>query len=344
MSFVGGVGYSNIDLIYSGLDRLPDKGEEIFARGFSMQFGGGIPATMINLSRLGVESRIITFAGHDLFSEFVKKTLNSYPVKTVNLYKGNKMPVVLSSTLLYCGDRSFISYTDGMDLNDAVMDEVYENLKGAYVVDMHVGFLDVYKRLKKDGCIQIFDTGWEDDLTLEKYRDTSLYVLADPPYFKQVDDISSKKISRLFSILRDTFSYVVVDTSGGFDNKAMTALENSDLIFLAAIVNLPAIRNCQRCLELFEKLGFEEDKVQVLINRYMENDEIKAEDVEEVLGKKLYWKIPNNYFTMMSAINKGVPVSDINPDSNVALSYKNLALMVSDSVYRQKLTKKLGRV
>ena len=25
MSFVGGVGYSNIDLIYSGLDRLPDK-------------------------------------------------------------------------------------------------------------------------------------------------------------------------------------------------------------------------------------------------------------------------------------------------------------------------------
>lgn len=44
---------------------------------------------------------------------------------------------------------------------------------------------------------------------------------------------------------------------------------------------------------------------------------------------------------MMSAINKGVPVSEINPDSNVALSYKNLALMVSDSVYRQKLMKSL---
>ena len=76
----------------------------------------------------------------------------------------------------------------------------------------------------------------------------------------------------------------------------------------------------------------------------MENDEIKAEDVEEVLGRKIYWKIPNNYFSMMSAINKGVPVSEINPDSNVAVSYKNLALMVSDSVYRQKLMKKLGRV
>lgn len=91
-------------------------------------------------------------------------------------------------------------------------------------------------------------------------------------------------------------------------------------------------------------MGFDDEKTQVLVNRYMENDEIKAEDVEEVLGRKIYWKIPNNYFSMMSAINKGVPVSEINPDSNVALSYKNLALMVSDSVYRQKLMKKLGRV
>lgn len=207
-------------------------------------------------------------------------------------------------------------------------------------------FFDLKPSFNISYMLQNLDKINEDFLlsTLEKYRDTSLYVLADPPYFKQVDDISSKEISRLFNILRDTFSYVVVDTSGGFDNKAMTALENSDLVFLVTIVNLPAIRNCQRCLELFEKLGFDEDKVQVLINRYMENDEINAEDVEEVLGKKLYWKIPNNYFTMMSAINKGVPVSDINPDSNVALSYKNLALMVSDSVYRQKLTKKLGRI
>lgn len=176
--------------------------------------------------------------------------------------------------------------------------------------------------------------------TMEKYKDTSLYILADPPYFKQVDDVPDKSITKLFEILRETFSYVIVDTSGSFDNKAIKALENSDLIFLTVIVNLPALRNCQRCLELFEKLGFDNEKVQILINRYMENDEIKAEDVEEVLGKKIYWKIPNNYFSMMSAINKGVPVSLINSDSNVALSYKNLALMVSDEIYRQKLSKR----
>ncbi len=207
-------------------------------------------------------------------------------------------------------------------------------------------FLDLKPSFNISYMLQNLDKINEDFLlsTLEKYKDTSLYVLADPPYFKQADNVSSKDITKLFNILRDTFSYVVVDTSGGFDSKAINALENSDLIFFVTIVNLPALRNCQRCMELFDKLGIEADKVQILINRYMENDEISADDVEEVLGKNIYWKIPNNYFTMMSAINKGVPVSYVNPDSNVALSYKNLALLVSDSIYRQNLAKKFGKV
>ena len=207
-------------------------------------------------------------------------------------------------------------------------------------------FLDLKPSFNISYMLQNLDKINEDFLlsTLEKYKDTSLYVLADPPYFKQADYFSDADITKLFNILRDTFSYVVVDTSGGFDSKALTALENSDLIFFVTIVNLPAVRNCQRCLELFAKLGFSDEKVQILINRYMENDEIKAEDVEEVIGKNIYWKIPNNYFTMMASINKGVPVCDVNQDSNVAQSYKNLALMVSDTVYRQKFSKNSGKV
>lgn len=172
--------------------------------------------------------------------------------------------------------------------------------------------------------------------TLEKYKETSLYILADPPYFKQTEKFSLEKISKLFEVLRNTFSYVIIDTSGGVDNRALKALELSDMVLLVTIVNLPALRNCQRCLEMLESLNFDKNKIQILINRYMENDEITTKDIEEVLGKNIYWKIPNNYFTMMSAINKGVPVSEINPDSNVALSYKNLALMVSDSLYHQR--------
>jgi len=179
--------------------------------------------------------------------------------------------------------------------------------------------------------------------SLEKYKETSLYVLADPPYLEQAEDITAEQISALFDVLKQAFSYIVVDTSANFDGKTITALDHSDLILLITIVNLPAIRNCQRCLELFERLGYEKAKTKIILNRFMENDEIKVEDVEDVLGKKVYWKIPNNYFTIMSAINKGIPVGLINADSNISKSYRELAAMLSDNIYKQDFGKKISR-
>ena len=169
--------------------------------------------------------------------------------------------------------------------------------------------------------------------TMEKYKDTSLYILADSPKdLKNKNTISINSLTKFFDILRDTFSYVIVDTSGGFDPFALKAIELSDLAFLLLVVNLPSLRNCQRYLEMFDETN--DKKIKIIVNRYMENDEINSDEVEKILGKKLYWKIPNNYFTMMSANNKGVPVSTINPDSNVALNIKNLALNISEKNYR----------
>ena len=180
--------------------------------------------------------------------------------------------------------------------------------------------------------------------TMEKYKSTSLYVLADPPFFKQAADILPEHITKLFSMLKKTFSYIVVDAESSFDAKNIAALTESDLVFLVTIANLPALRNSQRCLELFERLGFDKNKTQILLNRYMENDEVSIDDIENVLERKVYWKIPNNYFTMMSSINKGIPVSDINPDSNVAKSYRDLALHLTDSIYRTNLIKRYENI
>lgn len=180
--------------------------------------------------------------------------------------------------------------------------------------------------------------------TFEKYKDLSLYVLADPPFFKQTVNISPKQILKLFNILKDTFSYIVVDAGAGFDSDNITVLSEADMLVLVTVANLPALRNSQRCLELFDKLGIDNTKINILLNRYMENDEVGLADVEKVLNKKIYWKIPNNYFTMMSAINKGVPVSIMNPDSNVAKSYKDLAMFITNNIFRNKLAKKYDNI
>ena len=117
--------------------------------------------------------------------------------------------------------------------------------------------------------------------------------------------------------------------------KTMKALSLSEMVLLLTTMDIPALRNCQRCLELFDSEDFEDDKVKILVNRFMETDDIKIEDVEKLLRKKVFWKIPNNYFTMMSANNLGVPAAEVNKESNVARSFKDLSILISDSIYKQ---------
>jgi len=168
--------------------------------------------------------------------------------------------------------------------------------------------------------------------SLEKYKDKELYILADPPNVEQAEEISSEDITSVLSMLKEMFAYVIVDTSSSFDIKTLTCLDISDTIILVSMVNLPSIRNCQRCMDLFQRLEYKSDKIKLIVNRFNEDEEISINDVEDALGHEVFWKIPNSYFSVMSAINKGVPISTIDPDSNIDVSFTELAAKLSDSV------------
>lgn len=172
MSFVAAVGSVNIDFMYSGMPRIPEEGEELYAKGFSLQMGGGSPATLINLSGLGVPVKISTWLGQDMFSDFAKSYFEKEGITPFNLYTGHGIPLNISTALITPSDRTFISYTDGYTIDEKTVQRIYENAKGAKVVQM-IGapeLLEVYAQLKQDGAVLVFDTGWEDDLSIQKYH------------------------------------------------------------------------------------------------------------------------------------------------------------------------------
>lgn len=171
--FVAGVGSTNIDLLYSGLDKLPKEGEEIYSKDFSLQLGGGVPATLINLGRLGVPAKIATELGQDLFSLFAADAFRKNGVQPLNLYKGNGMPLNITSAMITKNDRTFMSYGNSIvEATDYALDKVYEMCSGAKIVIMQAGgFLPVYKRLKEEGTILIFDSGWDENMSIESYKE-----------------------------------------------------------------------------------------------------------------------------------------------------------------------------
>jgi pilus assembly protein CpaE len=159
-----------------------------------------------------------------------------------------------------------------------------------------------------------------------------LYVLADPLQVEDAEEVTAEQINTLLTVLKSTFEYVIVDTPNVFDSRTLTAVDLADVLLLVSTVNLPSIRSTQRLLSLFRRLNYPEQKLRLIINRYATNDEITVEDVEETLEHPVYWKIPNAYQVVMSAINRGIPIQTVANSEAISQSFRDFARKLSGVV------------
>ncbi len=222
MSFVGAFGKLNVDLLYSGMPRIPNEGEEIYCKDFKVCLGGGLPATMINCSRLGIPAKIGTFLGDDMFSQFAKGELEKSGTN-YEVFESTGYPLNVTSAIITSTDRTFVSYGGTENYSDDMLGKIYNSLKGAKVVGMQESILPVYKELKKDGTILVLDTGYSDDMSFEKHKD--LIEIADY-YTPNIDETEkmtgTRDYKEALKILGEYFEKPIVKLGksgcAGYDN------------------------------------------------------------------------------------------------------------------------------
>ncbi len=177
----------------------------------------------------------------------------------------------------------------------------------------------------------------------DKYSNNELYLLSEPLTGELLSTIIFNKLDKFFNIIQNVFSYVIVDLPTIADDKILKTLKLADYILYVTSVNYSGLKNAKNCINILSDKGIEKDKIKIILNRYIENDELSTEEIENELGLNIYKKIPNNYFTVMSAINKGISVQEENINSNVAESFRELAVMISDSIMENSLRNIRGR-
>ncbi len=169
----------------------------------------------------------------------------------------------------------------------------------------------------------------EGSLAQYSCKNGTVYVMADPLHVEDAEELTADQINAVLTVLRATFEYVVIDTTTSFDSKTLSALDLADHILLVSMVNLPSIRSSQRLLNLFDRLGYDPQKIKLVVNRYMPGEEITVEDVEETLEHPVFWKIPNSYNVVMTAINRGIPISMVENSKPVEKNFLELAHKIS---------------
>lgn len=163
---------------------------------------------------------------------------------------------------------------------------------------------------------------------LPRYKDSNLYILTDYFHIHNVDEISLQDIQDIINALKTTFSNIVIDVTNTIDLKTIKIFDNSNKIIFPIVSNAPNLRNCQRCLDFFRKNNYSEDKIKLILNRVTKADEIKLSTIEKILDKKVFAKIENDYFSVLTAINRGVGIEEVNSELPIIKDIQKLAYLL----------------
>jgi pilus assembly protein CpaE len=136
-------------------------------------------------------------------------------------------------------------------------------------------------------------------------------------------DPSTAEFVRLFDMLVTHYRYVVVDASSRFDAASRLIASLSETVLLVACSDVASLWSAARVQQYLGETGSRE-RVRLVLNRFRKVPGFSEADAEAAVGAKLIWRIPNQYFAISGAIDRGTPVMD-QRNSEIARCFAGLA-------------------
>jgi pilus assembly protein CpaE len=151
----------------------------------------------------------------------------------------------------------------------------------------------------------VIDDGAVDSI-LTKYSD-KLSIVAAPVRLDHPEQATTEDIGALLDALKYRFDAVVVDTSGVFDDQALTALDRSDTIILVGTLDIPALKGLKLATSTLDLLNFNKELWKFVLNRADGKVGLSVDEYESTLGLKADLKLVTAH-EVLNAVNRGEPL------------------------------------
>ncbi|MEA1948136.1 MAG: AAA family ATPase [Thermodesulfobacteriota bacterium] len=162
-------------------------------------------------------------------------------------------------------------------------------------------------------------------------------VLPSPNYLSKQSMATPAIMERLLLLMRRMFDFVIVDGGQSLEDMSLKILELSDTVLLISILSLPCLSNTNKLLRTFHDIGFpRNEKIKIVINRYLKKSDISIKDAETSLAKDIFWAIPNDYQTAITATNRGKALSQFAPREEITRNFQNLAAELNPESEKQE--------
>lgn len=164
-----------------------------------------------------------------------------------------------------------------------------------------------------------FETADADVLeTVLVQHSSGIKVLLAPPTPESAELITGPNIKHVLETLRERYAFVVVDTWPSFQEVVLTMMDAADVVLTPMTLEITSLKNVRVFLEITEKLGYPDGKVELIANRNDSSGGIKASDIESSLGRKIPHTVVSDGRTLVLAVNRGVPFVISHRDSQVS--------------------------
>jgi len=134
---------------------------------------------------------------------------------------------------------------------------------------------------------------------------------------------SASDFARLFDMIVGMFHYVVVDASSRLDSATRLVSNLSEKILLVAHADVASLWSAGRVAQYLGESG-SRDRFALVFNRYRKVPGFNESEIEAAIGAPVLWRIPNQYFAVSAAIDRGVPLMHT-ANTDIARSITGLA-------------------
>src|SRR5579863_3067620 len=133
-----------------------------------------------------------------------------------------------------------------------------------------------------------------------------LHLLAGANVPATVDSATAEFI-KLFDMMVAHYRYVVVDVSTRFDAATRLIANLSECVLLVACTDVASLWSAARVQQYLGETGNRE-RLRLVLNRFRKVPGFSEADAEAAAGAKLLWRVPNQYFAVSTAIDRGTPL------------------------------------
>jgi len=113
------------------------------------------------------------------------------------------------------------------------------------------------------------------------------------------------------AFLIEKYDSVVIDAGRNLnDEVVMGACRTSTMIFLVLNQEFPSIRNAQRYIATLSRMGFTQEQIRVLVNRYQKKtgpNLASLEQIRQTLNQPVFYGIPDSP-AFPASINRARPL------------------------------------